>query len=94
MSGVATLLASGLGVLLGAWLAVARFQGRGGVLALLNTMLAIPSVVVGLLVYLILSRSGPLGYLGWLFSIKAMVLAQAAGFADCGGTHPPAGGRC
>ena len=77
MSGVATLLASGLGVLLGAWLAVARFQGRGGVLALLNTMLAIPSVVVGLLVYLILSRSGPLGYLGWLFSIKAMVLAQA-----------------
>ena len=77
VSGVATLLASGLGVLLGAWLAVARFQGRGGVLALLNTMLAIPSVVVGLLVYLILSRSGPLGYLGWLFSIKAMVLAQA-----------------
>ena len=77
VSGVATVLASGLGVLLGAWLAVARFQGRGGVLALLNTMLAIPSVVVGLLVYLMLSRSGPLGYLGWLFSIKAMVLAQA-----------------
>ncbi len=77
VSGVATLLASGLGVLLGAWLAVARFQGRGGVLALLNTMLAIPSVVVGLLVYLMLSRSGPLGYLGWLFSVKAMVLAQA-----------------
>jgi tungstate transport system permease protein len=50
---------------------------RGGVLAVLNTMLAIPSVVVGLLVYLLLSRSGPLGHLGWLFSIKAMVLAQA-----------------
>jgi tungstate transport system permease protein len=77
VSGVATLLASGLGVLLGAWLAVARFQGRGGVLAVLNTMLAIPSVVVGLLVYLMLSRSGPLGYLGWLFSVKAMILAQA-----------------
>lgn len=77
VSGVATVLASGLGVLLGAWLAVARFQGRGGVLAVLNTMLAIPSVVVGLLVYLMLSRSGPLGYLGWLFSVKAMVLAQA-----------------
>ena len=77
VSGVATVLASGLGVLLGAWLAVARFRGRGGVLALLNTMLAIPSVVVGLLVYLMLSRSGPLGYLGWLFSVKAMVLAQA-----------------
>jgi tungstate transport system permease protein len=77
VSGVATVLASGLGILLGAWLAVARFQGRGGVLALLNTMLAIPSVVVGLLVYLLLSRSGPLGHLGWLFSVKAMVLAQA-----------------
>jgi tungstate transport system permease protein len=53
-----------------------RFQGRGVVLALLNTMLAIPSVVVGLLVYLMLSRSGPLGSLGWLFSVKAMVVAQ------------------
>jgi tungstate transport system permease protein len=77
VSGVATVLASGLGVLLGAWLAVARFHGRVGVLAVLNTMLAIPSVVVGLLVYLLLSRSGPLGYLGWLFSVKAMILSQA-----------------
>lgn len=76
VSGVATLLASGIGVLLGAWLAVARFSGRGVVLALLNTMLAIPSVLVGLLVYLMLSRSGPLGSLGWLFSVKAMVVAQ------------------
>ena len=76
VSGVATLLASGIGVLLGAWLAVARFSGRGVILALLNTMLAIPSVVVGLLVYLMLSRSGPLGSLGWLFSVKAMVVAQ------------------
>ena len=76
VSGVATLLASGIGVLLGAWLAVARFSGRGVVLTLLNTMLAIPSVVVGLLVYLMLSRSGPLGSLGWLFSVKAMVVAQ------------------
>ena len=75
-SGLATLLATGIGVLLGAWLAVARFSGRGVVLALLNTMLAIPSVVVGLLVYLMLSRSGPLGSLGWLFSVKAMVVAQ------------------
>jgi tungstate transport system permease protein len=47
------------------------------VLTLLNTALAVPSVVVGLVVYLLLSRSGPLGYLGWLFSFKAMVLAQA-----------------
>jgi tungstate transport system permease protein len=76
VSGAATVLASGVGVLLGAWVAVARFSGRGVVLALLNTMLAIPSVVVGLLVYLMLSRSGPLGSLGWLFSVKAMILAQ------------------
>jgi tungstate transport system permease protein len=76
VSGVATLLASGIGVFLGAWIAVVRFQGRGVVLALLNTMLAIPSVVVGLLVYLMLSRSGPLGSLGWLFSVKAMIVAQ------------------
>ena len=47
------------------------------VLALLNTALALPSVVVGLVVYLLLSRSGPLGFLGWLFSFKAMVLAQS-----------------
>lgn len=65
------------GVLAGAWLGVARFRGRGAVLTLLNTSLALPSVVVGLIVYLVLSRSGPLGFLGWLFSFKAMVLAQA-----------------
>ncbi len=77
VSAMACLWASGLGLLLGAWLAVARFAGRGAVLALLNTLLAVPSVVVGLVVYLLLSRSGPLGALGWLFSFKAMVLAQA-----------------
>jgi tungstate transport system permease protein len=76
VSGLACLLASGLGLLLGAWLGVARFAGRGVVLALLNTALALPSVVVGLVVYLLLSRSGPLGFLGWLFSFQAMVLAQ------------------
>jgi len=47
------------------------------VMTVLNTFLALPSVVVGLVVYLLLSRSGPLGFLGWLFSFKAMVLAQA-----------------
>jgi tungstate transport system permease protein len=56
---------------------VARFAGRGAVLAVLNTLLAVPSVVVGLVVYLLLSRSGPFGSWGWLFSFKAMVLAQA-----------------
>lgn len=73
----ACLIACSAGLLLGGWLGVARFRGRAGVLALLNTALALPSVVVGLVVYLLLSRSGPLGFLGWLFSFKAMVLAQA-----------------
>jgi len=77
VSALACALACGLGLVLGAWLAVARFAGRGAVLTLLNTFLAVPSVVVGLVVYLLLSRSGPLGFLGWLFSFQAMVLAQA-----------------
>jgi tungstate transport system permease protein len=77
VSATACAMACGLGLALGAWLGVARFAGRGAVLTLLNTFLAVPSVVVGLLIYLLLSRSGPLGYLGWLFSFKAMVLAQA-----------------
>jgi tungstate transport system permease protein len=66
-----------MGLVLGAWLGVARFSGRDALLTVLNTLLALPSVVVGLLVYLLLSRTGPLGPLGWLFSLKAMVLAQA-----------------
>ena len=77
VSGLACATASSVGLLFGAWLGVARFKGRGAVLAVLNTALALPSVVVGLVVYLLLSRSGPLGFLGWLFSFKAMVLAQS-----------------
>jgi tungstate transport system permease protein len=76
VSATACLLACGVGLWLGAWLAVSRFSGRSLVLVLLNTLLALPSVVVGLVVYLLLSRSGPLGFLGWMFSFKAMVLAQ------------------
>ena len=76
VSGTACLLACGFGLVLGAWIGVARFAGRGALLTVLNTLLAIPSVVVGLVVYLLLSRSGPLGFLGWLFSFQAMVLAQ------------------
>ncbi len=77
VSASACLLACAFGVVLGAWLGSARFNGRRAVLAVLNTLLAVPSVVVGLVVYLLLSRSGPLGFLGWLFTFKAMVLAQA-----------------
>lgn len=76
VSATACALACGLGLWLGAWLAVSRFSGRGLVLAGLNTLLALPSVVVGLVVYLLLSRSGPLGFLGWMFSFPAMVVAQ------------------
>ncbi|MDH5708934.1 MAG: ABC transporter permease [Hylemonella sp.] len=71
------LIACGFGLMLGAWLGVARFRGRDALLTGLNTLLAVPSVVVGLLVYLLLSRSGPLGFLGWLYSFQAMVLAQS-----------------
>lgn len=77
VSASACIIASSLGLLLGAWIGVSRFRGRGVVLALLNTALALPSVVVGLVVYMLLSRTGPLGFLGWLFSFKAMVLAQS-----------------
>jgi ABC-type tungstate transport system substrate-binding protein len=70
-------LACSLGLVLGAWLGVARFAGRGVVLAFLNTALALPSVVVGLVVYLLLSRSGPLGSWGILFTPTAMVIAQS-----------------
>jgi len=77
VSGLACLIACGAGLLLGAWLGVAQFRGRGALLTVLNTLLALPSVVVGLVVYLLLSRSGPLGALGWLFSFQAMVLAQS-----------------
>jgi tungstate transport system permease protein len=76
LSASATAIAFAMGGVLGAWLATARFAGRGAVLAVLNTLLSLPSVVVGLMVYLLLSRSGPLGYLGWLYSFKAMLLAQ------------------
>jgi tungstate transport system permease protein len=76
VSGSATVLGCVLGGVAGLWLGMARFPGRGVVLTLLHTLLAIPSVVVGLLVYLLLSRSGPLGFLGWLFSFEGMVLAQ------------------
>lgn len=76
VSACATLIGCCLGIALGAYLGVAQFRGRSALLTLLNTFLALPSVVVGLVIYLLLSRTGPLGFLGWLFSFKAMVLAQ------------------
>lgn len=76
VSGTACLLAAGFGLAFGAWLAVARFPGHRLLVWLLNTLLALPSVVVGLVVYLLLSRSGPLGSWGILFTPTAMVIAQ------------------
>ncbi|MBL8380181.1 MAG: ABC transporter permease [Burkholderiales bacterium] len=76
VSATACVIGCAIGLAAGAWLGVARFSGRQAVMAMLGTLLALPSVVVGLVVYLLLSRSGPLGFLGWLFSFKAMVLAQ------------------
>lgn len=76
LSAIACALACVLGLSAGSFLALRDFPGRGALLTVLNTSLALPSVVVGLAVYLLLSRSGPLGFLGWLFSFKAMVVAQ------------------
>jgi tungstate transport system permease protein len=76
LSAIACALACVLGLSAGSFLALRDFPGRSALLTVLNTSLALPSVVVGLAVYLLLSRSGPLGFLGWLFSFKAMVVAQ------------------
>ncbi|WP_172327377.1 ABC transporter permease [Mangrovicoccus sp. HB161399] len=72
----ATLLASAIGLPVGALVAVSRFRGRGLVLVVMNALMGLPPVVVGLLVYLSLSRSGPLGFLGLLYTPGAMILAQ------------------
>jgi tungstate transport system permease protein len=76
VSGSACILAAGIGLACGAWLAVATFPGKRVALLVLDTLLALPSVVVGLSVYLLLSRSGPLGSWGLLFTPAAMVIAQ------------------
>ena len=76
VSGTATLLAGVLGLVAGATLAVLRFPGHRLLVLVLNTLLALPAVVVGLVVYLLLSRSGPLGDWGLLFTPGAMVIAQ------------------
>ena len=73
----ALLIGTLLGLPLGAWLAVARFPGRGLAIVALNALMGLPSVVVGVLVYLALSRSGPLGSHGLLFSPWAMIIAQS-----------------
>ena len=73
----AVAIAAFLGLPLGAALAVGRFRGRHAIIVFLNALMGLPPVVVGLLVYLLLSRAGPLGQLGILFTPAAMVVAQA-----------------
>jgi tungstate transport system permease protein len=70
-------LAALIGLPLGAGLAVLRFPGRGAVIITLNALMGLPPVVVGLLVYLLLSRAGPLGSMGLLYTPTAMIIAQA-----------------
>ncbi len=70
-------LAALVGMPLGAALAVLRFPGRGALVITLNALMGLPPVVVGLLVYLLLSRAGPLGSMGLLYTPSAMVIAQA-----------------
>jgi tungstate transport system permease protein len=72
----AAVIAMVIGAPLGATLAVSRFRGQQAVIVLANALLGLPPVVVGLLIYLILSRSGPLGLLGLLFTPIAMIIAQ------------------
>ncbi len=72
----AVVIASALGMPLGAWLAVNRFRWRRHVIAVLNALMGLPPVVVGLIVYLLLSRSGPFGVFGLLFTPTAMIIAQ------------------
>ena len=72
----AVVIASFIALPLGAWLAVNRFKTRRYVIALLNAFMGLPPVVVGLFVYMMLSRAGPLGGFGLLFSPSAMIIAQ------------------
>lgn len=73
----AVAMAALIGLPLGAALAVSRFPGRGGFVVVLNALMGLPPVVVGLLVYLMLSSSGPLGILQLLYTPTAMIVAQA-----------------
>jgi tungstate transport system permease protein len=76
VSGLALIISATIGLPIAALLGLKRFPGQGLLITLLNTMMGLPPVVVGLFVYLILSRSGPLGFLGLLYNPSAMIIAQ------------------
>ncbi|NCO66979.1 MAG: tungstate transporter permease [Nitrospirae bacterium CG_4_10_14_0_8_um_filter_41_23] len=76
VSGIALIISSIIGVPAGTIIGLRKFPGRGFIISLLNTFMGLPPVVVGLFLYLILSRSGPLGFMGLLYTPSAMVTAQ------------------
>lgn len=77
VSGTAVLVAALLGIPCGVWLGLTRSRGKRWLAALIHTGMALPPVVIGLVLYIMLSRSGPLAFLGWLFTPEAMILAQS-----------------
>ncbi len=76
VSGIALLIATIVGLPVGTLIALKRFRRKGMLIAILNTLMGLPPVVVGLFLYLVLSRSGPLGFIGILYTPSAMVIAQ------------------
>jgi tungstate transport system permease protein len=76
VSGWALIISTVLGLPLGAFVALKRIKAKGLLISLMNTMMGLPPVVVGLFLYLVLSRSGPMGFLGLLYTPDAMIAAQ------------------
>jgi tungstate transport system permease protein len=76
VSGSAVVISSLIGVPIGVWIGFSEFRGKTILKAFAHTGMALPPVVVGLILYLLLSRSGPLAFLEWLFTSQAMILAQ------------------
>ncbi|MEY4557607.1 MAG: hypothetical protein RLY42_782 [Pseudomonadota bacterium] len=66
-----------LGMPLGAFIAIQNFPGRQGVVVILNSLMGVPTVIVGVVIYILLSRTGPMGDLNWLFTSKGMIMAQS-----------------
>jgi tungstate transport system permease protein len=76
VSGLALVISTMIGLPIGTLLALRRFRAKGLAISLLNTFMGLPPVVVGLFLYLILSRSGPMGFMGLLYTPSAMIIAQ------------------
>ncbi len=76
VSGSALILGSLIGLPLGAILATENFAGKKAAIIILNSLMGVPTVIVGVVIYLLLSRTGPMGSLGWLFTSKGMIVAQ------------------